>query len=189
MKIKTAVIFPGIGYHTDKPLLYFSKKLALKYGYEIREVPYKGFGSNIKGNARKMKGAFEIAMEQAEQMLADIDWKDREEVIFFSKSIGTVVAAAYAEKKGIDPGHVFYTPLKETFLFAGSRSGIVFHGTADPLASDPDIEEGCRKKGLPLTLVPDANHSLETGDVQTDLANLQNVMRETENWIRARQNR
>ena len=25
---KLAVIFPGIGYHTDKPLLYFGKKLA-----------------------------------------------------------------------------------------------------------------------------------------------------------------
>ena len=27
--MKLAVIFPGIGYHTDKPLLYYSKKLAL----------------------------------------------------------------------------------------------------------------------------------------------------------------
>ena len=25
---KLAVIFPGVGYHTDKPLLYYSKKIA-----------------------------------------------------------------------------------------------------------------------------------------------------------------
>ena len=25
---KIAVLFPGVGYHTDKPLLYYSKKLA-----------------------------------------------------------------------------------------------------------------------------------------------------------------
>ena len=28
MENKLAVIFPGIGYHTDKPLLYYGKKLA-----------------------------------------------------------------------------------------------------------------------------------------------------------------
>lgn len=30
MEKKIAVLFPGIGYHTDKPLLYYSKKLARK---------------------------------------------------------------------------------------------------------------------------------------------------------------
>ena len=37
---KAAVVFPGIGYHTDKPLLYYGKKLAAARGYEIVDVPY-----------------------------------------------------------------------------------------------------------------------------------------------------
>ena len=37
---KTAVIFPGIGYHTDKPLLYYSRKIAASQGYNVIEVPY-----------------------------------------------------------------------------------------------------------------------------------------------------
>ena len=40
MKKKIAVLFPGIGYHTDKPLLYYSRKLAMERGYEIIEVKY-----------------------------------------------------------------------------------------------------------------------------------------------------
>ena len=32
---KLAVLFPGIGYHCDKPLLYYSKKYLKVYGYEI----------------------------------------------------------------------------------------------------------------------------------------------------------
>ena len=40
---KAAVLFPGIGYHTDKPLLYYSKKIAAELGYEIIEVPYGKF--------------------------------------------------------------------------------------------------------------------------------------------------
>ena len=34
MKEKLAIIFPGIGYHSDKPLLYYSRKLAKERGYE-----------------------------------------------------------------------------------------------------------------------------------------------------------
>ena len=30
---KLAVLFPGIGYHCDKPLLYYSAKLAGAAGY------------------------------------------------------------------------------------------------------------------------------------------------------------
>ena len=40
MSKKLAVIFPGIGYHTDKPLLYYSKKLAKTKDYEVVEIKY-----------------------------------------------------------------------------------------------------------------------------------------------------
>lgn len=40
---KIAVIFPGVGYHVDKPLLYYSRKIAAQNGYEIREVRYGNF--------------------------------------------------------------------------------------------------------------------------------------------------
>ena len=30
MENKLAVIFPGIGYHTDKPLLYYGKKIWIR---------------------------------------------------------------------------------------------------------------------------------------------------------------
>lgn len=42
---KLAVIFPGIGYTADKPLLHYSKRIAANHGYEIRIVDYKGFPS------------------------------------------------------------------------------------------------------------------------------------------------
>lgn len=35
---KLAIVFPGIGYHCDKPLLYYSKKIAVSNGFEIKEV-------------------------------------------------------------------------------------------------------------------------------------------------------
>ena len=40
---KIAVFFPGIGYTADKPLLYFSRRIAAAHGYEIRIMNYTGF--------------------------------------------------------------------------------------------------------------------------------------------------
>ena len=33
-KKKLAVFFPGTGYHTDKPLFYYSRKIAITQGFE-----------------------------------------------------------------------------------------------------------------------------------------------------------
>ena len=52
---KTAVIFPGIGYHTDKPLLYYSRKIAASQGYDVIEVPYGKFPKGVKGSKEKME--------------------------------------------------------------------------------------------------------------------------------------
>ena len=37
---KIAVLFPGVGYHCDKPLLYYSRKLAIQKGYEVKSINY-----------------------------------------------------------------------------------------------------------------------------------------------------
>ena len=98
MEKKIAVLFPGIGYHTDKPLLYYSKKLARKRGYEIVEVKYGPLPSGVKGNAEKMRKAFEMALIYATEQLAEIDFAAYDAMLFISKSVGTAVAAAYANK-------------------------------------------------------------------------------------------
>ena len=49
--MKLAVFFPGIGYHCDKPLLYYSRKLVQEYGYEkIVTLNYTYDGKNLRGN-------------------------------------------------------------------------------------------------------------------------------------------
>ena len=49
-KMKLAVFFPGIGYHCDKPLLYYSRKLAQEWGYEeTMALSYTYDDGNIRG--------------------------------------------------------------------------------------------------------------------------------------------
>ena len=54
---KLAVIFPGIGYTADKPLLYYTSRLARKHGYQIQTVSYGTLPENIKGDSVKMRQA------------------------------------------------------------------------------------------------------------------------------------
>lgn len=46
-------LFPGIGYHCDKPLLYYGKKLAIMHEYtDCISLSYSYDGKNIRGNSR-----------------------------------------------------------------------------------------------------------------------------------------
>lgn len=196
---KIAVLFPGIGYTCDKPLLYYSAKLAAEKGFEVVRVPYGNFPSNVKGNAEKMYQSFVSAREQSEDILKDVDWGSYDEIVFFSKSVGTVVALSYASEHGIDARQVLYTPLKETFKFpvaaagaaegsadasdAGKSRAIAFHGTGDPWAVTEDIVRICEEKGVPLYLTKDANHSLECGKAIKDIKTIRKVMRTVKEFL------
>ena len=71
-----AVFFPGIGYTVDKPLLYYSRKLAREEEYEVKLVPYSGFPEKVKGDAGRVRQSYEIALKQAQEMQEIIDFAD-----------------------------------------------------------------------------------------------------------------
>lgn len=180
--MKLAVVFPGIGYHTDKPLLYYAKKLAQANGYEIKEVPYGNFPKDVKGSPEKMREAFESALAQSEEILKDTDFSKYDRLLFLSKSIGTAVAAAYAKRHELAAQQVYYTPVEQTFALAG-RGGIAFHGTQDPWVETQLVTAACREHDIPLYITEGANHSLETGDPLTDILNLSHIMEQTREFL------
>lgn len=180
---KIAIIFPGVGYHTDKPLLYFGKKLAKEKGYEVIEVPYTGFATGIRGNQEKMKEAFETAYTQAEEILRPYSISDTDEVLIFSKSVGTVVAGAWQKRHEIRGKNIYFTPVEATFSFLRPGSGIVFHGTFDPWVKTAIVEEFCEKLSLPLYKTNGADHSMETGNIQENIQILQSIFQMTEAYL------
>ena len=177
--MKLCVLFPGIGYTVDKPLLYFSQELALSRGFEVRHVEYHGL-PQIKGlddtDAVKLQ-AYNMAVKQAKECLADVNWDECDEVLFVGKSIGTIVAAALAEitpYKG-EIKFVYFTPLSFTFKYAKPESGPVFTGTADPWVEHDEIIKKAAELNLPCYTYEDANHSLITGDVTRAIEILKEV--------------
>lgn len=179
---KLAVIFPGIGYTADKPLLYYASRLARHYGYQILAVSYGTPPENVKGDHAKMKQAFELAYEQTEQALQDIDWNSYGSILFISKSIGTVIASAYASRHNIKGKSILFTPLTDTFPLlvpaALHFTVLQIHGQKQTLSV-----HWLNKKEVPLFLTPNANHSLETGDVQADLSIIKATMEHVNRFI------
>ena len=181
--MKLAVLFPGIGYTCDRSLLYYAGKAAASLDYEVIRVPYGGFPQGVKGNAEKMHQAFIMALEQAERLLSPVDWSAYDDIIFIGKSVGTVVAGAYAEKYRIPARLVLLTPVMETFDFI-RRPAIAFHGTADPWAKTEGVIRKCEGT-IPLYLTEGANHSLETGNVEKDIGTLLETIRTIKEYMAA----
>ena len=181
---KLAVFFPGIGYTADRPLLHFSRRLAAELGYEIKPLPYSGFPQQVRGDRSKMEECFRIALTQAEEMLADTDLTAYDDVLFVGKSVGTIVAAKIAAESAAQIRLVLYTPLPDTFSFPLGEA-IAFTGDNDPWVGGKEsrIHALCAERNIPCLVVPNANHSLETDDVRSDLETLRTVMERTRAFI------
>lgn len=83
------ILFPGIGYHCDKPILYYGKKIAVMNGYtDCISLSYSYDGKNLRGNTAEMEKAFNSLYEQAEKQLDGVEFNQYDEILFVSKSIG-----------------------------------------------------------------------------------------------------
>lgn len=177
---KLAVLIPGMGYGTNQPLFEASERLAKQKGYEVVSLSYTGMPKSAETEEEKAAVA-EKAYTQVEKALEKVDFDAYDEILFISKSVGTVAAAMYAEKKKLDPEklrQVFYTPLKQTFDHYSGEKGVVYYGTRDPWTDPTIIREGGQKNGFTMRPIDHATHSLESGNVIRDLTNLLEMVKE-----------
>ncbi len=172
---KTAVIFPGVGYTKDRPLLYYAGKIAVKCGYELHSVDFSG----IDWSKEKLKDrdfleeTLKICLDRTEKALSDIDVRSSD-MVFISKSIGTVVATAYAKERQLDVLQICFSPLELIKDYVDSA--VLFCADADPYAPFTELCRIAEEKDLTMHRIEGGNHSLETGDVLTDIGNLRNMM-------------
>lgn len=179
---KLAVIFPGIGYHKDKPLLYYAAKLMQNKGYDVINIEYHDMPQKIRGNAEMMKKAAMLACSQTEQQLFNVDFSLYDSLVFIGKSIGTVALAKYISDHNLNAKQIWYTPVEATFLF-GSKDVIAFIGDDDPWSDVDTVKKTANDHKITLYSYPECNHSLESGDVDKNIANLRDVMNKTDSFV------
>lgn len=174
MSKKLAIIFPGIGYTYERPLLYYSKKILMKNGYEIFLVDYPNEKKDGVLESKDKLLQFVASVEDVVwKQLENIGYSAYDKIVFVSKSIGAVVGAVYAKKKGIKPYHLMITPIDFAFSFIEDERGSAFCGTEDPLVNFEGVKNICKEKQWDFYEFKRGNHSLETGDIERDVNYLQ----------------
>lgn len=193
---RVAVFFPGMGYHTDRPLFYYTKKLLRKADYEIIEVDYEGIDTRVFDeiqNYTKLFSASEhgealesfihAACKRVLEQLATVDFRQYNEVLFVAKSIGTVISQRVAQESVCTAKLLLLTPIEMALHMVKDSEAVAFCGTADPIAPLAPIRTLCEQKNIPMFPVEGGNHSLETGDVEVDIDNLKTIMTRVSEWI------
>ena len=112
MSEKLAVLFPGVGYQIDRPLLYHSAKLARERGYEVCAVSYPPLPTGLRGKPERIRQAIELCSRAASEQLSGIALEQNRQLLFISKSLGTAVAAVCAARFSLSPQQVYYTPVE-----------------------------------------------------------------------------
>ena len=179
---KIAVIFPGMGYNKDKPLLYYAGKLMRELGYDVKYVEYHDLPQKILGNRELMIEAAQKAYGQAEEQLAELKLTEQDNIIFVGKSIGTFIAAKYVSDHHLSAIQIWYTPVEQTFSF-GSGKTAAFIGDADPWSDYDVVKKKADALGIPLYTYSGCNHSLESGDTLNDVETLVDVIRKTSAFL------
>ena len=178
-----AVFFPGIGYTIDRPLLHYASRLMQSYGYERVFAGYGQIPVRIEPGSDRVKEALSPAYDRVCEQLAEVEFEKYRDIIFIGKSIGTIIAAKFAKEHCLDIKHVWYTPLFETFSFETARA-IAFIGDDDPWSDVGKVKMTAKDMGIVMHSYPKGNHSLETGDVFTDIEIAKDVMKYTDMYVR-----
>lgn len=152
---KLAVIFPGAGYGLESPLLYYADFLFEANGYERIRMDYsnilchKDFSLENKINALR---------EYVWSQIEEVDFSQYDEVVFLSKSIGTIEAGMLADRLETFVKQIFLTPVEEAASYLKEDSILVI-GTRDK--AYPFYKELCERKNIQALYIEDADHLLE----------------------------
>ena len=147
---KLIALFPGKIYAASGHLLFYAHAKYLDMGYEIIQINY--------GNHNDMDDIKNHVLPQ----LQKVDFSTFDDVVFLSKSMGTVIAGWLEEQLGINIRHIYLTPLEATlqYMKCDKNISIVISGTADSYLDADKLAEHCIQNRIKLKLIEGADHSL-----------------------------
>ncbi|MBU3110179.1 hypothetical protein [Clostridium lacusfryxellense] len=172
---KIVVIFPGGNYSIDCPLLYYAGLKFEVRGYKKVAISY---GDLLK-RAKSLDECIGDIKSTVLSQLQAYDLSKYDDIVFVSKSLGTVVAGWIAEELCIKARHIYLTPIKETLTYIenGKNIIIVVAGTKDKQLDADILKQHCIKENICLKQIDGANHRLEVlSDMDKNIEILREVL-------------
>lgn len=172
---KILVLFPGRNYSTDAPLLYYAKKIYARNGYEILPLSYE---HPPKDSPLSIPERIAFTQENVMGILKRKDWSSYQDIVFLSKSMGTVLAGEAAGKFSIPVRHIYLTPLRQTLAYMTENADCAaFAGTSDTHLDAGELFLHCKKNHIPCRQYKGVGHSLEAADSRKTLQILSDILR------------
>lgn len=177
MKRKLAVFFPGRRYGVDCPLLYYAESVCRGKGYDTLLMHYSEHRDvrdmiSIDDNIRQ-------TLPYVKERIKEKDPGQYDEMLFVSKSIGTVAAGWLNQELGKDMPpirHIFMTPLEQTFPYMDSPRNIVICGDRDQYLAEEELKNFCREHGVQRFCFEGVGHSLEHDNMKDTLKTMGEIM-------------
>lgn len=175
---KLVVLFPGKNYPCDKPVLHYAGTSAIQSGFDLMVLEYGYQAARTNLDINELPRVIEDSYESVQRIISEY-----KEVVFISKSIGTIVAGEVHGRLDIPIKHLFLTPIKDTIHYINQFKGLVVYGAKDEvfnkeLANQINIDE-VRE----IIEIPNANHSLETNNVEESIEILSKLARIYMNFL------
>jgi len=174
-KKNLVVLFPGTGYTVSSPLLYYADFKYYVKGYDNIKINY---GECVRKDISWDEIIENIKVHVSEQ-IKNVDFSKYEDVLFVSKSLGTIIAGWLADKLAINIRHIYLTPLGGTlqYIKSGKNISIVIAGTKDNFMEACVLAEHCEREKIKLELIENTGHSLEiAGDMNVNIDILKRIV-------------
>lgn len=157
-KNSLVVLFPGVNYSCEKPLLHYARKAATIKEYDVLCIKY-GYKLSKDDIGKEI---IKTIADEVLQAIKNCSDKEYNNMYFISKSIGGEIAGNIANKIGYDNVNSLYlTPTSSTIDHMVKTNSSVVVGTMDKIFTKEDIKIIEAYKNVNLTLIENAQHSLE----------------------------
>ena len=160
MKSGIAVCFPGTGF-TCKEALF--ERLASDFSARGYDVIRLDFSHIPFREIESLEEAVGVAQRAVKRQLSHVVFSEYEDIVFISKSLGTILAAQFEHDMDLSPRHLFLTPLNKTLLLIRPESRVIAMalGTQDRFLTARALSSYCEPRGIPCCIVDGVNHSLK----------------------------
>ena len=160
MKTGIAVCFPGTGF-TCKEALF--ERLGADYaarGYDVIKLDFSHIPFR---EIESLTEAVAIAQRAVKRQLSHVSFGEYVDVVFLSKSLGTILAVEQERLSQTRARHLLLTPLNKTLMLIRPDSRVIAMvlGTQDRFLTGRALASYCEEKNFPYCLIDDVNHSLK----------------------------
>jgi len=169
------VLFPGIRYSAECPLLYYAALEYKRRGYKVISVDY-GVSSSAE-----LEEYFSKAAAGVKKFFSDFNFSEYGDIVFASKSVGTALALKAQDDFNLKRArHILLTPINLTLPLMQTERiyKCIVSSRADSYIDIAKLEELAKEKDLPLTVFDCLGHRLESdGDALENVKLLEGIVK------------